>query len=239
MTAPRRELFLAAAACLALGWALAGGQESSSKTILLHVSKGQVPPDTGMDGKTTPEIVDNVKEMPGKVLKVAFAAGDSFGSKTSAGKDWKRFAHFRFNAFNPAKTDVALELVVLHARSTSFQTRVVVPIKLKPGKNEVKIGIDEMTNVNGSAPNLAKVVKWYINDAGQKGPTVYFSDIWLEGGEPAPAQTGTGAAPSQPLVGYKIKGKVGTLEIDVTVTPFVVGGKAARAAGRVRGDPAR
>jgi hypothetical protein len=116
---------------------------------------------------------------------------------------------------------------------------VVVPIKLKPGKNEVKIGIDEMTNVNGSAPNLAKVVKWYINDAGQKGPTVYFSDIWLEGGEPAPALAGTGAATPHPLVGYKIKGKVGTLEIDVTVTPFVVGGKAARTAGRVRGDPAR
>jgi hypothetical protein len=240
MTAHRRKLFLAATGCLVLGWALALGQESSPKSILLNVSKGQLPPDTGLDDKTTPEIVDNVKELPGKALKVAFAAGDSFGSKTSAGKDWKRFAFFRFDAFNPGKAGVALELVVVHARSTSFQTRVVMPIKLKPGKNEVKIGIDEMTNVNGSAPNLAKVVKWYIADADRKGPTVYFSDIWLEGGEPAPAPAGPGPTGPQPLIGYKIKGKVGTLEIDVTVTPFVVGGtQKTPAAGRVSGDPAR
>jgi hypothetical protein len=239
MTAHRRELLLAGTACLALGWALALGQESSPKLILLNASTGQLPPDTGLDDKTTPRIVDNVKELPGKVLKVAFAAGDSFGSKTGAGKDWKRFALFRFDAFNPAKTAVALELVVVHARSTSFQTRVVMPIKLKPGKNEVKIGIDEMTNVNGSVPNLAKVVKWYIADAERKAPTVYFSDIWLEGGTPAPAPAGTAAVTAQPLIGYKIKGKVGTLEIDVTVTPFVVGGTPGSTGGRVKGDLAR
>jgi hypothetical protein len=96
-----------------------------------------------------------------------------------------------------------------------------------------------MTNVNGSLPNLAKVVKWYIADAERKAPTVYFSDIWLEGGAPAPVPGGTGAVTAQPLIGYKIKGKVGTLEIDVTVTPFVVGGTPGSTGGRVRGDPAR
>src|ERR1051325_1079474 len=100
MTAQRRQRVLVLTACLALGGALALGQEASPKSILLNVRQGQLPPDTGLDNKTTPQIVDNVKQLPGKVLKVAFAAGDSFGSKTGAGKDWKRYALFRFDAFN-------------------------------------------------------------------------------------------------------------------------------------------
>ena len=59
----------------------------------------------------------------------------------------------------------------------------------------MKIGIDEMANVNGSAPDLSKSRKWYINDPASKGPTVYFGDIWLEGGDaPAAAAPGVGTA---------------------------------------------
>ncbi len=94
-----------------------------------------------------------------------------------------------------------------------------------------------MTNENGSAPDLANVTKWYILDLDKKGPTVYFSDIWLEGGD-APAGPIPGAAGPQPLVGYHVKGKVGTLDIDLTVTPFVVG-PAAPPRAEVHGDPAR
>jgi hypothetical protein len=118
---------------------------------------------------------------------------------------------------------------------------VAYPIKLKPGKNEVKIGIDELANVNGSAPDLAHVTKWYINDTEGKGPTVYFGDIWLEGGEAAaPAAPGAPAGPP-PLIGYHIKGRVGNVDVDLTVTPFVAAGpaRAAPAAAAVGGDPAR
>jgi hypothetical protein len=206
--------------------------------MLLNVSKGNLPTDTGLDDKTRPEIVDNVKEIGGKALKVAFAAGDSFGTVAGANKNWKRFSLFRFDALNPAATPVKLELTVVHARSTSYQTRVVMPIKLKPGRNEVKIGIDEMTNVIGSAPALDNVVKWYINDADRKSPTVYFGDIWLEGGDAPPVAAAPGGP--QPLIGYKIKGKVGTLDVDLTVTPFIVGSAPGGGkASPVHGDPAR
>src|SRR5207249_4214069 len=104
--------------------------------------------DTGMDDKTTPEIVTTVAELGGKALKVPFAKGDSFGAKAGANKNWKRYTMLRFDAFNPSKETVSLELAVAHARTTNFHTRVAAPIKLKPGKNEVKIGIDEMTNEN-------------------------------------------------------------------------------------------
>jgi hypothetical protein len=223
--------------CLALGLAPTAGQAPTQKAVLLNVAKGQLPSDTGMDDKTTPEIVDSA-ELGGKALKVPFAKGDSFGGKVGANKNWKRYAALRFDAYNPTKETINLELSVAHARSTSFHTRVAVPIKLKPGKNAIKVGIDEMTNENGSAPDMANVVRWYILDLDRKGPTVFFGDIWLEGGDaPAPAATGTGG-PS-PLVGYRVKGKVGTLDVDLTLTPFIVPGSAAAAPPKVSGDPAR
>ncbi len=243
MIAHHRRIALALAGCLTVGLALALSQEPSPKAFLLNVSQGQLPNDTGMDDKTRPEIVTaGPKELGGKALKVAFAPGDSFGIKGGATKNWKRFAMFRFDAFNPSADPVALELTVVHGRSTSYQTRVVVPIKLKPGKNEVKIGIDEMTNVNGSAPDLANVSKWYILDAAKKGPTVFFSDIWLEGGEPAPAVAVAGPSGPQPLVGYKIKGHFNGMPIDLTVTPFLAAGPSGPAQGAkaaVHDDPAR
>src|SRR5436309_11267665 len=123
--------------CLALGIVSSPGQAPANKVFLLNVSKGQVPSDTGQDDKTKPEIVTNHPELGGKALKVAFAKGDSFGGRVGANKNWKRFAQFHFTAFNPSNEAVKLELAVAHGHSTSFQTRVAMPIKLKPGKNDV------------------------------------------------------------------------------------------------------
>lgn len=220
---------------LSLSFTLA--QTPAGKAILLNVSKNQLPSDTGMDDKTHPEIVNDFAELGGKALKIPFAPGDSFGGRVGAEKNWKRFALFRCDVFNPAKETVSLELTVVHARSTSHQTRVVMPISLKAGKNEVKIGIDEMSNVNGSNPDLANVVKWYINDTDQKGPTLYFSDIWLEGGEPP--VTGGSKLPGR----FKIKGKIGTQDVDLTLTaddaPGALASVAAAKGAAVHGDPAR
>jgi hypothetical protein len=236
-------LTAALAACLLLAPSPGQGQATGQKLYLVNVSKGQIPPDTGQDDKTKMEIVDNFKDLGGgKALKVPFHPGDSFGSRGGGSANWKRFAVLRFDAFNPAKEPVALELVVVHARSTSYQTRAVQPIKLQPGKNEVKIGIDELANVNGSTPDLAHVTKWYINDTAGKGPTVSFGDIWLEGAEPAAPTTGGVAAGPSPLIGYRVQGKVGTLEVDLTFTPFLAGqaGDAPKLpAVKVHGDPAR
>jgi hypothetical protein len=225
------------ALCAGTSLGLLSAGAPAPKAILLNVSAGQLPADTGMDDKTKPEIVA-LKELGDRVMKVAFAPGDSFGGNAGANKNWKRFAHFRFDAFNPAAMPIALELTVVHARSAGYQTRVVVPIKVKPGKNEVKIGIDEMANVNGSTPDLANVVRWYLLDPAGKGPTVYFSDIWLDGGEAAVAAPPAGV--SQPLVGYRVKGKVGVMEVDLTVTPFLAGPSVAPATSvSANSDPAR
>lgn len=221
---------------LVVGGLSVPGQEPAQKTYLLDVTKGQNFTDTGMDDKTKPEPGDAPPEMGGKAIKVAFFAADSVGDRISKVKSWKPFTAFHATIFNPAKDTVTLTLTILHARSTNYNTRVVVPIKLKPGKNDINIGIDELANVNGSAPDLANVRKWYFADDGKKSPTLYFGDIWLEGSE-APA-AGAGSAGPHALVGYKIKGKVGTLEVDLTVTPFLPTPLAAPAV-RVSGDEAR
>jgi len=220
------------------------GQPPASRETILQVSSGQQPNDTGMDDKTVHSIVDS-KELGGKALKVVFAPGDSIGMRPGPARNWKRFSALRFDAFNPSQATVGLELTVIHARSINVATRVFVPIKLKPGKNEVKLGIDEMTNSNGSAPDLANVTRWYIVDADKKGPTVYLGDIYLDSGAAAPGTPpSVGAAGTPPLVGYRIKGKVGTLDIDVTVTPFIVGAgppgsTETKPPVPVSGDPAR
>jgi len=174
-----------AVCCVALiAFALSSEKASVAKTVLVNVSEGELPRDTGTDN-TKPEIVDEFKELGGKALKVSFAKNDSFGAKLNGrNKDWTRHRLFRFDAFHPAKGVVVLELNFIHVSSTDYHTRVVIPIRLRPGRNEVSIGIDEMKNENGSAADLANGVRWYIWDREGVGPTVYFSDIWLEGSAP-------------------------------------------------------
>ena len=245
----RCSVLVALLATLLLG-DFSPGQPPASRETILQVSSGQQPNDTGMDDKTVYSIVDS-QELGGKALKIVFAPGDSIGMRPGPAKNWKRFSALRFDAFNPSQATVGLELTVIHARSTNAATRVFVPIKLKPGKNEVKLGIDEMMNSNGSAPDLANVTRWYILDADKKGPTVYLGDIYLDAGGSAPATpvappVAGGTAGGAPLVGYRIKGKVGTLDIDLTVTPFVAG-EAPKGSTEtqpppavpVTGDPAR
>jgi hypothetical protein len=212
--------------------------QAPTKSYLLNVAKGSAFNDIGSNDKTKPELVTDMKDLGGRAWKVAFDAGDSVGIKSPPIKNWKPFETFRFDAFNPGKTDVKLGLNVFHARTRDFNTRVFFPITLKPGKNEVKIGIDELVNVNGSAPALGDIAKFYFGDNDNKAPTVFFGDIWLEGGAaPVAGAGGTGGGPN-PLVGYKIKGRVGTVDVDLTVTPFLVG-PATPTAAAVHGDPAR
>ncbi len=231
------SLLVAAFSTVSLTTAFTAGQAPAPKALLLNVSQGQVPSDTGQDDKTHPEIVTNVPGLPGKALKVAFARGDSIGGKSGANPNWKRYALLRFDAVNPGTVPVKLELVVVHARSTGYPTRVVMPVVLRPGKNDVKVGIDEMTNTNGSAPDLAHVVRWYLGDVEGKAPTLYFGDIRLEGGD-APASPAAPAG-SGPPVAYRVKGKIGTMDVDLTVTPLTLPGLAGGGPAPVHGDPAR
>jgi len=228
---------LLAAAGLIVATVSLPGQVPAAMAYLLNVGKGQTFSDIGSGDKTKPELVEDVKELGGKALKVTFSKGDSVGDRVAKVTNWKQFATLRVNVFNSVKDTVKLGLNIFHARSTNYNTRIERPIVLRPGKNEVAIRIDELQNTDGSAPALTDIRKWYFADTESKGPTLYFSDIRLEGGEPAPVAGPVMGGP-QPLVGYQIKGKVGGLDVDLTVTPFLVG-RTPLPSGGAHGDPAR
>ena len=186
------------------------------KDPLLDVAGGQIPDDTGSDGATKMSIADS-PQLGGKALKVDFAAGDSFGVRMAKVRNWKPYITLEFEAFNPEQADVALQFNVRHKRSTTYQTRVEHPLKLKPGKNAVKIGVDEMTNVNGSAPDLSDVQRWYINCTDGKARTLYFGDIVLVGDDAPPAAGGAAAAGYGGS--YRVTGKVGEMKVELLVRP--------------------
>ena len=223
--------FVAGAALLALA---AFAQPPAEKADLMNFTKGQLPSDTGSD-KQFYSIVDQPDL--GKALKVDFPPGDSFGDRSAKVTDWKRYASVEFDAVNPGKENVKFGFNVAHRRSTNYQTRVEMPFTLKPGKNHVRLGIDEMANVNGSAPDLAHVTRWFIASQSDKPVAAYFGAITLEGGEAdaAPAAPAGGPAPN---TAYRVQGTIGDLKVDLLITPVPLKAPAAPPV-KVGGDPAR
>ena len=191
---------------------------------LLSVSKGQLPNDTAQDNQTKLSIEPSHEQLGGKALKVEYADGDAFGmARGAAVRDWKPFIAVEFSAFNPSQQNLNLTFAVRHRRTTSYQTRVDMPIVLRPGKNDVRLGIDDMVNVNGSTPDLSDVQHWYLACEAGQTPTLYFSDFWLTGGKSGQPSTVSGAGsviggPLRLSGTYRIRGKIGDQDVDLTVT---------------------
>lgn len=229
---------------------LAGIAASAAERVpLLNVGKGQLPNDTARDNETKLSIEEAPGELGGKALKVVYAEGDAFGmSRGASVRNWRPFVAVEFSAFNPSAQQVNLTFAVKHRRTTSYQTRVDLPIVLKPGRNDVRLGVDEMVNVNGSTPDLGDVQHWYLACESGQTPTLYFGDIWLTGGEASPPGAANPAAIGiPPPTGiYRIRGKIGDQDVDLTVTPgdgqpaaAVGAGRNPAGSSRIKADPAR
>ncbi len=233
-----RNIALAAAGFLLLT-ACTAHEAAARQEALLNVGQGQIPNDTGSDGATTMTI-EECKELGGKALKVVYAKGDSFGDRQARVANWKPFVSLQFSAFNPAQQKVPLILTVKHKRTTNFQTRIEFPFTLNPGKNEVKIGIDELMNVNGTAPDLSAVGKWYLSCAESAAPTLYFGDILLVGDDVPAAPAASAATPAGPPQVYHITGTIGSAKVDLTASPEgVLTAAAPVKKPTVGSDPAR
>ncbi|MBS0202745.1 MAG: hypothetical protein JSS49_07580 [Planctomycetes bacterium] len=214
------------------------GQSAMTSLPLISPSKGQIPNDTGSDGKTKMTIV-KLTELGGDALKVVFAPGDSFGDRDSRVKNWKPFSRVKFTIHNPGEA-TTLEFNVNHKRTFNYQTRAVHQIKLETGRNPVSIDLDRLVNVNGSSPDLANVLKWYVNCEEGKSPTLYFSDLVLEAGAAAvPVATPAGTTPP-PKSRFRVRGTIGDAKVDLIVEPLddSVAGQESRPV-KVAGDPAR
>jgi serine/threonine protein kinase len=158
-------------------------KQQPSGVALLAFDKGQLPNDTGT---STSSRFFSIEDHPplGRALKVAFPANDSFGHRVGTHlTDWTTYTGLQFDIVNPGKESHVLHFNLLHRRSTNYQTRVDVPFFVKTGRSKVKIPIPPMMNTNGTAPDLAGIVRWFITVEGGKAATFYFGNLWLEGGD--------------------------------------------------------
>ena len=225
--------------CRALGIAMLLTSSAIAREVpLLSPSQGQLPTDVATDDLTKLSLVER-PELGGKVLKVERLSGDSFGDRIAKVTNWKQFITLKFAAVNPDKSDVRLILSVKHRRTTSYPTRVDMPFTLKPGKNSVVLGIDDMINVNGSTPDLEHVSRWYVAcEADQRPSALYFGDFVLQGpDEPA---AGPARAQAGPAVPYHITGKIGDMPVDLIAKPILGSSRGLSSAKvPVKTDPAR
>ena len=182
---------------------------------LLDFAKGQQPNDTGSD--TAFYNLEDCKELGGQALKVAFPNGDSFGDRAAKVTNWKPFTRLEFAVFNPSTEPATINLNVKHHRSTNYSTRIDMPIAIAPGRNAIKLDIADMHNVNNSAPDLDKVVRWYFANSTGKKVTLFFGNINLVSDDTPPS------SPTAPLLThgtvYRVRGKVGDQDGDLTITP--------------------
>ena len=164
---------------------------------LFGPSQDQLPNDTGTDQSKLS--IDQRPELGGKCLKVVYACADSFGQTMVKVKDWKPFLTLQFDVLNPGKSDIRLALNIKHKRSTGYPTRIEPYFVAKPGKSTITFNLDEMVNVNGTAPDLSLITHWYVLTQSEKTPPLYFGDFWLvpAGGSVPPP--GAAAAPNKPV----------------------------------------
>lgn len=222
---------------------LVRGQSEPGSTFLLNVSKGQTFSDIGSEDKTKPVPVD--PQDLSKGLKVVFHPNDSVGVQTSLVKNWKPYQALHIAVGNPSDKPVKLGLYVIHSGTKNYQTRVSKILDVPPGDHDLETPIASLLNLNGSAPTLSEVRRWYLADYDKVGPTLIFRDVWLSGGpSETPAATGSIGLKGK----YRIKGRVGTQEVDLILEPAdepatggaaAAGGAATRAPLVVHSDPPR
>lgn len=161
---------------------------------LLNVTEGQLPDDTALDGRSALTIVAAPWDATQKALRVQYAAGDSFGLARGAGqRNWSRFRALTVSIWNPGDTPVSLAFVIKHARSRDVSTRVEQTLQCSRGINDFRWILKELTNGDGSTPDLSEITHWYFANPGNQTPLLFFSDVLLhESGQPQQDQSAAG-----------------------------------------------
>jgi hypothetical protein len=96
--------------------------------------------------------------------RVRFAANDSVGQRSPKPANWSSFDSFVGELRNDEACSMLL--VIRHAGTTNYRSRVDHEITLPVGKSTVRVPLGELRNNDGSAPDLSRVSHWYLHNTG-------------------------------------------------------------------------
>ena len=152
-----------------------GDQKKPEKTYLLRGTEGDLPSEVGDDSTKMKKVAS--KELGGNAVQIELI--DSFGQSKAKVEDWTTFDTLCLDIVSKSKKELTVDFNLFHSGTKAFQTRVVLPFELKPGKNEVRIAVKDLKNTDGTKPKLAQVQRWYV--ASETPVTLLVGDIYLEG----------------------------------------------------------
>lgn len=193
---------------------------TAQEVPLLAVSQGQMPSDVGSDDRSKLSLVERA-DLGGRALQVERLSGDSFGDSMARVADWRRFGTLEFSAVNGAARPVELGLNILHAGTTDYPTRVDHRVRLRPGRNDVRIDLRSLRNVDGSMPDWEEVRRWYLAcEEEQPDARLWFGDFVLKLAGGSTGGAPVGGSPTMLNRAYRVTGKVGKWEVDLRIEPL-------------------
>ena len=161
---------------------------AAADTLLLAFSKGEMPNDTAFEDKSTLKLEEN-SQLGGRVLKITFARGDSFGMSRLKLSDWRAFRQLSVDVLNPSEKNIEIAITFKHAASKNFRTRADTSFTLKPGVNHLRIDLALLRNNDKSRPDLSRIQHWYVTAPGS-APTLYFGDFRLSSVDSSDSDSG-------------------------------------------------
>jgi hypothetical protein len=136
---------------------------SAKKMYVVNVDKGEMPNDISGWEVTLSEEYATTKG--GLMLKVSSKGeGGWMGEYNPKRGIWDGYDYFVFNAYNPGKDPVSINLTIKPTPNCTYNDRFDQPIVLRPGKNKVEVPLAGATTNGGGAINWKnKISQWNIN----------------------------------------------------------------------------
>ena len=100
----------------------------------------------------------------GSTYQLSFADNDSIGQQRPKPHDWRSYDSFACEVRSDQAT--SLLLVIRHAGSTNYGSRIDHEIHVSVGQAKLLIPLRELRNNDASAPDLSQVKHWYLHNTG-------------------------------------------------------------------------
>jgi hypothetical protein len=95
-------------------------------------------------------------------VTVELAPGDSFGATLWPLADWRPYHALLVTLDNPMPHALELELVLRDARGTDHASQVLWPLRLPPGRHELRCALGPLRQLNRQRPEWSAIRQWQL-----------------------------------------------------------------------------